>query len=122
MNDFQELILQYSYIGIFLWFVFFDQITPIPEELVLITMGFIANKAAMQTNAGGHDKRSVAVGIIACLVCASGHPYAVAFLGDFQGVLEVFIGVGPCRAVIGAHGILFDVYALLGIDGACGKQ
>lgn len=44
MNDFQELILQYSYIGIFLWFVFFDQITPIPEELVLITMGFIANK------------------------------------------------------------------------------
>jgi membrane-associated protein len=44
MTDFQVLLLQYSYLGIFLWFVFFDQITPIPEELVLITMGFLANQ------------------------------------------------------------------------------
>ncbi|MDX1939823.1 MAG: VTT domain-containing protein [Saprospiraceae bacterium] len=44
MTDFQELIEQFSYLGIFLWFAFFDQITPIPEELVLITMGFIANQ------------------------------------------------------------------------------
>ncbi len=44
MTDFQELIEQFSYFGIFLWFAFFDQITPIPEELVLITMGFIANQ------------------------------------------------------------------------------
>ncbi|MBK7870148.1 MAG: DedA family protein [Saprospiraceae bacterium] len=44
MTDFQELIQQFSYLGIFLWFAFFDQITPIPEELVLISMGFIANQ------------------------------------------------------------------------------
>lgn len=44
MSEFQALLLQYSYVGIFLWFVFFDQITPIPEELVLITMGFLANQ------------------------------------------------------------------------------
>lgn len=44
MSEFQELLLQYSYLGIFLWFVFFDQITPIPEELVLISMGFLANQ------------------------------------------------------------------------------
>ncbi len=44
MTDFQELIQQFSYLGIFFWFAFFDQITPIPEELVLITMGFIANQ------------------------------------------------------------------------------
>lgn len=44
MTEFQALLLQYSYLGIFLWFVFFDQITPIPEELVLISMGFLANQ------------------------------------------------------------------------------
>ncbi len=44
MTDFQQLIEQFSYLGIFFWFAFFDQITPIPEELVLITMGFIANQ------------------------------------------------------------------------------
>lgn len=47
MPDFQTLILQYSYLGIFLWFVFFDQVTPIPEELILISMGFAANQGLL---------------------------------------------------------------------------
>ncbi len=52
MTDFQELIVQYSYLGIFLWFIFFDQVTPIPEELILISMGFAANQGLMNPFAG----------------------------------------------------------------------
>ncbi len=58
MTDFQQLIEQFSYLGIFLWFAFFDQITPIPEELVLITMGFIANQGHLDPVLAG----AVAVG------------------------------------------------------------
>lgn len=43
LPDFHELIEEFSYLGIFIWFVFLDQITPIPEEVVLVTMGFAAN-------------------------------------------------------------------------------
>lgn len=39
-----NLISQYSYIGIFLWFVIFDQLTPIPEEVSLITLGYISSQ------------------------------------------------------------------------------
>lgn len=53
MTDFQELLLRYSYLGIFLWFVFFDQITPIPEELILITMGFLSNQGHLNAALGG---------------------------------------------------------------------
>ncbi|MFN7116342.1 MAG: DedA family protein [Saprospiraceae bacterium] len=52
MTDFQALIVQYSYLGIFLWFVFFDQVTPIPEELILISMGFAANQGLLNPFAG----------------------------------------------------------------------
>ncbi len=58
MTDFQQLIEQFSYLGIFFWFAFFDQITPIPEELVLITMGFIANQGHLDPVLAG----AVAVG------------------------------------------------------------
>ena len=33
---------QLSYLGIFLWFVFLDQLTPIPEEVTLLSIGYIA--------------------------------------------------------------------------------
>ncbi|WP_413997638.1 DedA family protein [Flavobacterium sp. W1B] len=35
---------QISYLGVFLWFVFLDQLTPIPEEVTLLTIGYIAER------------------------------------------------------------------------------
>jgi membrane protein DedA with SNARE-associated domain len=31
-----------SYLGIFIWFLFLDQLTPIPEEVTLLSIGYIA--------------------------------------------------------------------------------
>ncbi|MFV5685289.1 DedA family protein [Flavobacterium sp. GB2R13] len=31
-----------SYLGIFIWFLFLDQLTPIPEEVILLSIGYIA--------------------------------------------------------------------------------
>ncbi|WP_367771139.1 VTT domain-containing protein [Flavobacterium sp. WC2421] len=31
-----------SYFGIFIWFLFLDQLTPIPEEVTLLSIGYIA--------------------------------------------------------------------------------
>jgi membrane-associated protein len=31
-----------SYLGIFIWFLFLDQLTPIPEEVTLLSVGYIA--------------------------------------------------------------------------------
>ena len=31
-----------SYFGIFIWFLFLDQLTPIPEEVILLSIGYIA--------------------------------------------------------------------------------
>jgi membrane-associated protein len=33
---------QISYLGVFLWFLFLDQLTPIPEEVTLLSIGYIA--------------------------------------------------------------------------------
>ncbi|HEU4716996.1 MAG TPA: VTT domain-containing protein [Bacteroidia bacterium] len=37
-----HLILVYSYAGIFTWFVFFDQLIPLPEEAALLSIGYLA--------------------------------------------------------------------------------
>lgn len=42
-----NLINQYSYLGIFLWFMIFDQLTPIPEEVSLLTIGYIASQTSL---------------------------------------------------------------------------
>ncbi|KIA86362.1 DedA family protein [Flavobacterium sp. AED] len=41
---FSEVISQspISYLGIFIWFLFLDQLTPIPEEVTLLSIGYIA--------------------------------------------------------------------------------
>lgn len=41
---FSEIISQspISYLGIFIWFLFLDQLTPIPEEVTLLSIGYIA--------------------------------------------------------------------------------
>jgi len=42
-HDIAYYITQYSYLGIFIWFFLIDQIAPIPEELVLATVGYITH-------------------------------------------------------------------------------
>ena len=37
-----DYIQQFSYLGIFLWFAVIEQVTPIPEEVYLISLGYVA--------------------------------------------------------------------------------
>jgi len=39
--DFLSFIKQFGYVGIFIWFVTFDQLTPIPEEFSLLLLGYL---------------------------------------------------------------------------------
>src|ERR1700716_292775 len=41
-NDLSHYIYQFSYLGIFLWFVVIEQVTPVPEEVSLMTVGYIS--------------------------------------------------------------------------------
>lgn len=45
--ELENLLNEYSYLGIFLWFMIFDQLTPIPEEVSLITIGYIASQTSL---------------------------------------------------------------------------
>jgi membrane protein DedA with SNARE-associated domain len=38
---FVEFIGRFGYIGIFLWFITIDQVTPIPEEISLLIVGYL---------------------------------------------------------------------------------
>ena len=40
---FQGFIEKFGYIGILLWFLTFDQITPIPEEISLLIIGYLSD-------------------------------------------------------------------------------
>jgi membrane protein DedA with SNARE-associated domain len=42
MPDFTQFIEKWGYIGIFIWFITFDQITPIPEEISLLLVGYLS--------------------------------------------------------------------------------
>ncbi len=37
-----EYIYHLSYFGIFLWFAFIEQLTPIPEEISLVSLGYVS--------------------------------------------------------------------------------
>ena len=39
---FTDFIEKFGYVGIFLWFISFDQITPIPEEISLLIIGYFS--------------------------------------------------------------------------------
>ena len=39
---FTNFIEQFGYVGIFLWFISFDQFTPIPEEISLLIIGYLS--------------------------------------------------------------------------------
>ena len=40
--QFSNFIQHFGYIGIYLWFISFDQITPIPEEVSLLVVGYFS--------------------------------------------------------------------------------
>ncbi len=40
--EFVNYAIHWGYLGIFLWFVTVDQLTPIPEEITLLTIGYLA--------------------------------------------------------------------------------
>ena len=40
--NFTTFIERFGYIGIFLWFISFDQLTPIPEEISLLVIGYLS--------------------------------------------------------------------------------
>lgn len=40
--DLPQYIYHLSYLGIFLWFAIIEQLTPVPEEISLITLGYIS--------------------------------------------------------------------------------
>lgn len=40
--QFSPFIQHYGYIGIFIWFITFDQITPFPEEISLLIVGYLS--------------------------------------------------------------------------------
>tara|TARA_R110002167_G_scaffold43788_3_gene132133 strand:+ start:4016 stop:4606 length:591 start_codon:yes stop_codon:yes gene_type:complete len=44
-HDITYYVVHYSYLGIFIWFFLIDQLTPIPEELVLVTVGYLTHTA-----------------------------------------------------------------------------
>ena len=46
-HDISSVIIQYSYFGIFLWFAVIEQLTPVPEEVYLMTVGYFAVHAGM---------------------------------------------------------------------------
>lgn len=42
-----DYIIHFSFIGIFLWFAFIEQITPVPEEVALVSLGYICMHTAL---------------------------------------------------------------------------
>lgn len=51
--DLSEYIIHFSYAGIFLWFAFFEQLTPIPEEVSLMLIGYLSVHAGLNPWASG---------------------------------------------------------------------
>lgn len=41
-GDISQYVYHFSYLGIFLWFAVIEQFTPIPEDVSLITIGYIS--------------------------------------------------------------------------------
>jgi membrane-associated protein len=41
--NFQGFIEKFGYLGILVWFLTFDQLTPLPEELSLLTIGYLVS-------------------------------------------------------------------------------
>jgi membrane protein DedA with SNARE-associated domain len=50
---FVEFIEKFGYIGIFLWFITIDQVTPIPEEISLLIVGYLCAHEVFHPLAAG---------------------------------------------------------------------
>lgn len=46
-QDVVQYVLQFSYLGIFLWFAFIEQVTPVPEEVSLMSLAYITMHTAL---------------------------------------------------------------------------
>jgi membrane protein DedA with SNARE-associated domain len=46
-TDLSSYIYHLSWFGIFLWFAFLEQLTPIPEEISLMTLGYISMNTSL---------------------------------------------------------------------------
>ena len=57
--EFSHFISTFGYIGIFIWFISFDQITPIPNEISLLIIGYLAANGVFEP-------------VIAAAVCLAG--------------------------------------------------
>ncbi len=45
--DLTEYVYRFSYLGVFLWFAVLEQLTPVPEEAFLISLGYISIHAGL---------------------------------------------------------------------------
>lgn len=52
-HNIAEYIYHFSYLGIFLWFAFLEQLTPVPEEVSLISLGYISMHSSIDPLIGG---------------------------------------------------------------------
>lgn len=58
-----DYVNQFSYLGIYLWFAVLEQLTPIPEEAFLVSLGYIAIKAGLNIPLCGI---TAVAGLISC--------------------------------------------------------
>ena len=42
--DIDAYLMEFSYVGIFIWFAFFDFVAPFPDELSLLAVGYLASQ------------------------------------------------------------------------------
>lgn len=46
-QDINQYIIQFSYLGIFLWFAIVEQLTPVPEEVSLMSLGYLCMHSSL---------------------------------------------------------------------------
>ena len=51
--DFSGYVRQFSYLGVFVWFTFFDLVVPFPDEISLLTLGYLAAAGIMNPFVAG---------------------------------------------------------------------
>jgi membrane protein DedA with SNARE-associated domain len=52
-TDIAGYVYNFSYLGIFLWFAIIEQLTPIPEEVSLISLGYLSVHASLNPYLAG---------------------------------------------------------------------
>lgn len=88
-GEFTHYVEHLGYVGIFLWFTTLDQLTPVPEEITLLTIGYLAaNHIFNPVIAGSVAFISfVAVDVAYYLLARSGHKVAIKIFERKKGRL-----------------------------------